>query len=124
MSKKKVIKLANGMCHVGDLKNALQQCDDNSNYTVNLVICEPEKENAEISRLKVLCESLYCMLVNTSMCVDVCADNEKILNQNVIYYEGHNSGYGNGGAVQLQKDLKEIMNNYYKERVQIDLIGK
>ena len=88
---------------------------------VKLIFCtnECEEETIEETKLKDLCDNMYFYLSHASDCVDICAKNEKKTGKNTIYYEG-SCGY-NVGAQQLRRDINRFLNNYYKERVQIDI---
>ena len=121
MPLKKSIVLGDGRCQVEDLKTFLGECNDNSYFKLKLCIDEPQKENAVVSRLEDLCSDLHRLLVAASICVDKCAAKEKN-GHKTIYYEG-DKGY-NCGARQLAKDIREMLNNYCKERVQIDLYDR
>ena len=120
MSKKKIFNIGNCDCSIGDLKRALDRCNNDSKF--NFVLCtnEPKKEDAIVYRLEDLCTEMYDLLVSTSMCIDVCAKEEEKYGGKSIYYEG-NKGY-NCGAKQLAKDVKDFLDYYHKERVQIDLM--
>ena len=119
MSRKKVFRVGEGPCVIGDLKRALDNCSNDSRFELVLCTNEPEKEDVVVSRLKDLCSEMYKLLDAASECIDICAEKEKKYGQNSIYYEA-DKGY-NVGARQLAKDVRDFLEYYHKERVQIDL---
>ena len=119
MSMKKVFRVGKGQCLIGDLKRALDNCNNDSRFEFVLCTNDLEKEDVVVSRFKDLCSKMYKLLDAASACIDKCAEKEKKYGLNSIYYEG-DKGY-NVGARQLSKDVSDFLKCYYKELVQIDL---
>lgn len=118
--KKKTICIKDGM-HIDSLKRALSRCKSNSRIQAKLVFADiNEDDNAEVVHLRELCNKLFWALLDSKKCIEKCAQKEVETDLNTIYYD-KNGGY-NRGARGLLVDVDDILDNYHKEMVDIDLM--
>ena len=109
-----------GMC-IGDLKRALAKCSDDMKFDLVLNVHGRKKQDSQCTKLSKLCYKLANALHETMRCVSVCAEKEKKTGEKTVYYEGK-KGF-NCGAVQLEKDTQGILDSFYEELVQIDMLA-
>ncbi len=116
---RKTIVLGQGISSLGSLKKALSRCDDNSRLEVKLCIGESKDDDFAVDHLQTLCNKLYNCLLDAKTCIEIVADEETVKDQNLIYYDKV-QGF-NGGAKDLLKTVNNLLDDYPREMVQIDL---
>ena len=120
MATKKIIDLGKSFCQVSDLIEALARCNDDSKVSFKLHVNEPvKKQDTEAYKLRNICSMLHMALTAAKRCVDACAEQELASGHMSIYYD-RLKGY-NGGAQDVQKVVEDVLNDYEKEMIQIDL---
>lgn len=120
---KKTFDLSAGDVTISNLKELLSKCKGNSPFKLQLVVDEdfPE-EDSQHSRLENLCYSLYRLLCDAQRCVEIVARKEKATGRNLIYYEDKVT-CSNNGAKALYEDIREAIESYPRDMLQIDLEG-
>lgn len=118
----KSITIGNSACSVKDMIDALQNNKDVWRFKIKLCI-EKEDDKNEKTAMDMtirLCSELYIALLDARKAIEACADIEKKTGEKTIYYDKYYNG--NGGATHLLKQTNEILDNYHKRCVQIDLL--
>lgn len=118
--KQRSITIGDGSCCIETLKNALSKCKDTSQYTIKLCFDENKDEHCETETLlRQECGKLYLVLVDALKCIEICAKEEKRLDDNIIYYDtGHAH---NVGARGLLEDVNMLLDNHHKFLVELDI---
>ena len=115
----KTIVLGEGVSSLGALKRALSNCGDDAKIEIKLCVNEKREVDHSLEHLKDLCRRLYLCLSDSRICVEKLAEEEKKKDQNLIYYDKFR-GF-NGGARDLLMVADNLLDNYPREMVQIDL---
>ena len=115
----KTIVLGESNCSLGYLKRVLNKCEDNARPKIKLCIDEEQEDDHTIKDLQDLCRRLYFCLNDARICVEKLAEEEKKKDTNLIYYDKLR-GF-NGGARDLLMTIDNLLDNYSREMVQIDL---
>ena len=115
----KTIVLGEGNCLLGDLKRALNKCGDNARMKIKLCLDEEQEDDHTVKHLRDLCRRLDFCLNDARICVEKLAEEEKKKDTNLIYYDKLR-GF-NGGARDLLVAIDNLLDNYSREMVQIDL---
>lgn len=115
----KTIVLGESNYSLGYLKRALSKCGDNARLKVKLCVDEEQEDDYTIEHLKYLCRRLEVCLYDARICVEKLAEEEKKKDTSLIYYDKLR-GF-NGGARDLLMEIDNLLDNYSREMVQIDL---
>ena len=115
----KTIVLGESNCSLGYLKRVLNKCEDNARLKIKLCVDEEQEDDHTIKDLQDLCRRLYFCLNDARVCIEKLAEEEKKKDTNLIYYDKLR-GF-NGGARDLLVVTDNILDNYPREMVQIDL---
>lgn len=121
--KEKTIQVGGGL-RIDALMNALSKCNDNDYLQVKLVVKGSSIDNnAEVVRLKTLCNRLFWALLDAMPCIDYCVDEENKTGTNAICYSSKLSKPNEKlGAHMLADDISKLLDDYHKEMVDIDLM--
>lgn len=117
--KSKTIVLGTGIASIGALKRALSNCGDDARIEIKLCVNEKREVDHNLEHLKDLCRRLDFCLSDARICVEKLAEEEKKKDTNLIYYDKFR-GF-NGGARDLLMVIDNLLDNYPREMVQIDL---
>ena len=115
----KTIVLGESYYSLGYLKRALSKCGDNARLKVKLCVGEEQEDDYTVKRLQDLCRRLEVCLYDTRICVEKLAEEEKKKDTSLIYYDKLRGL--NGGARDLLMAIDNLLDNYSREMVQIDL---
>ena len=115
----KTIVLGENICSLGYLKRTLNKCGDNARLKIKLCVDEEQEDEHTVKHLQDLCRRLYLCLDDAKICVEKLAEEEKKRDTNLIYYDKFR-GF-NGGARDLLMVIDNLLDNYPREMVQIDL---
>lgn len=115
----KTIVLGEGVGSLGALKRALSNCGDDARIEIKLCVGEKREVDHNLEHLKDLCRRLYLCLSDSRICIEKLAEEEKKKDTNLIYYDKLR-GF-NGGARDLLVAIDDLLDNYPREMVQIDL---
>ena len=115
----KTIVLGESKYSLGYLKRTLNKCGDNARLKIKLCVDEEQEDDHTIKDLQDLCRRLYFCLNDARICVEKLAEEEKKKDTNLIYYDKLR-GF-NGGARDLLMEIDNLLDNYSREMVQIDL---
>lgn len=115
----KTIVLGESKCSLGYLKRTLNKCGDNARLKIKLCVDEEQEDDHTFRHFQDLCRRLYSCLNDARICVEKLAEEEKKRDTNLIYYDKFR-GF-NGGARDLLMTIDNLLNNYPREMVQIDL---
>ena len=118
MNHESTILLGRSPAFTQDLIDVLKAHKD-STFKIKLCFDDGKDWSTRSDKLIVLCNKLYNKLIDAQRCIEVCADLESKNDEHCIYYDKR-QGF-NGGATDLLKDVKELLDSYHDELVQIDL---
>lgn len=115
----KTIVLGESNYSLGNLKRALNNCEDNARIKIKLCLDEEQEDDHTVRHFQDLCGRLYSCLNDARICVEKLAEEEKKKDTNLIYYDKLR-GF-NGGARDLLMAVDNLLDSYSKEMMQIDL---
>jgi hypothetical protein len=115
----KTIVLGESNCSLGYLKRTLNTCGDNARLKIKLCVDEDREDDHTVKQLRNLSSRLYSCLNDARICIEKLAEEEKKKDTNLIYYDKFR-GF-NGGARDLLMVVDNLLDNYSREMVQIDL---